>query len=221
MNNYIRIHQVSYSINGQAVLNNIDLSLARNQFVALVGPNGSGKTTLSKLIMGIIAPSRGYILVDNTDVKDLGLANIGSKIGYLFQNPNRQIFAATVMEELTFAYRFKKHQQPQLQQQVDEMLAVFELEHLSQAKTYFLSHGEKQRVALAAILLNDPEYLILDEPTTGLDQKRKKELSRLLQKIRSKNIGMLMISHDHQFVLEQADRIIELDRGGVVNEQHS
>ncbi|HBH13695.1 MAG: ABC transporter related [Clostridiales bacterium 38_11] len=218
MNEFIRIERLFCSLNKVQVLRNINMTLNSKEFVSIIGPNGSGKTTLGKVITGIIKQDSGEIFIDNKNIKDLSLPEIGRKIGYLFQNPDRQIFASTVYEELSFALKYKKTSIDIIEKRVGEILDIFELNHLRDASTYSLSQGEKQRLAIGAILLNDPEYLILDEPTTGLDPKRKNELSKLLNSLIN-HVGILLISHDKAFVLKHSDRIIELYDGSLKNDK--
>lgn len=218
MSEFIRIEKLFCSLNKVQVLKNINISLNKNEFVSIIGPNGSGKTTLGKVVTGIIKQDSGDIFIDGKNIKDLSLPQIGGKIGYLFQNPDRQIFAPRVYEELSFALKYKKTSTDIIEQRVNEVLDIFELGHLRNASTYSLSQGEKQRLAIGAILLNDPEYLILDEPTTGLDPKRKNELNKLLNTL-IKKVGVLLISHDKTFVLNHSHRIIELYDGSIINDK--
>ncbi|MBV1759275.1 MAG: energy-coupling factor ABC transporter ATP-binding protein [Dethiosulfatibacter sp.] len=218
MNDFIRIEKLFCSLNKIQVLRNINLTLYKNEFASVVGPNGSGKTTLGKIATGIIKQDSGDVFIGDKNTRDLSLPEIGRKIGYLFQNPDRQIFAPTVFEELSFALKYKKTPSTIVEQRVNEILNIFELNQLKNASTYSLSQGEKQRLAIGAILLNDPEYLILDEPTTGLDPKRKNELSKLLNTLIN-HVGILLISHDKAFVLKHSHRIIELYDGSIINDK--
>lgn len=206
------------SLNKVQVLKNINLVLNRKEFVSLVGPNGSGKTTLGKVSTGIIKPDSGNIFIDGKDISSLSLSEIGRKIGYLFQNPDRQIFAPTVYEDLSFALKYKRTPTDIIEKRVNEVLDMFELKHLKDASIYRLSQGEKQRLAIGGILLNDPQYLILDEPTTGLDPKRKNDLSRILKSL-IEHVGILLISHDKSFVLEHSHRIVELRDGSIIDDK--
>jgi len=220
MCDYIRLHNVTVCLRGRVVLKEINLALKQQEFVAVIGPNGSGKTSLGKTILGIFKPTVGEVLIDDTNIDQLSLSDVGKRIGYLFQNPNRQIFAPTVYEELVFGLKYRHLSSAEIELQVADIIKDLGLEHLKARQTYDLSQGEKQRVALAAIILNNPHYLVLDEPTTGLDKLNKLNLSLVLDKIKSKKIGVLMISHDMDFVSKHSDRIIELRNGSVVNDAY-
>ncbi len=215
MTNFITIKNMSCSIGDTHILKNINLDFPGKGFVSLTGPNGSGKTTLGKVITGILPFQTGEVLIEGLDLKSMALPQIGRKIGYLFQNPDKQIFAPTVLEELAFGMKFKNCSEEEIRKKTNEMLDIFDLRLIKDSTSYFLSQGEKQRLAIAAVLLNNPEFLILDEPTTGLDIKRKEDLSTYLDRIRDK-VGILMISHDKSFINRHSDRIIKLEEGCVV-----
>jgi energy-coupling factor transport system ATP-binding protein len=216
---FIKVENLYFKYKKNDTLKDINLTLDNSQFVSMIGSNGSGKTTLGKLITGILKPYKGNIYVDNKNVSDLRLADIGKKIGYLFQNPSRQIFATDVYDELTFAMKFNKVDKKVIDEKVEKIIEDFDLNKIRDSKCHTLSQGEKQRLALGTLLLNDPEYLILDEPTTGLDMKRKENLSNILNHINSQGVGILMISHDMEFVKKHSNRIIELNDGRIVDDK--
>lgn len=216
---YIKIQNLSYQVKNKVILDDINLVLDKHQCTALVGHNGSGKTTLGKHIVGILQPTNGEVLVDNINVGDLKLYEIGKKIGYLFQNPERQIFAPTVYEEIEFASKFNEVSEREIENKVEEILKAFDLSDKKSTKTYNMSQGEKQRVALATIMLMNPEYLVLDEPTTGLDTTRKEEFGKLLDGFIENGIGVLLISHDRKFISEHATRVVEMKAGKIAYEK--
>lgn len=197
------------------VLKNINLAIDSTGLTALIGSNGSGKTTLGKLMTGILKPVKGRVLIDGEDTTIMSLGKIGSKIGYMFQDPDRQIFAPTVEEELSFVMRVQGYEKVVIHDRVREALSRFHLEHVKDSFPFYLSRGEKQRLAIAAVLVNQPGFLILDEPTTALDVKRRNELVGILKELLQKGIGMLVIGHDHKLINAYADRVIELCRGEV------
>ncbi len=213
---FIHLSKVSFSYKrGEEILKNIDLTLQQNQITAIRGDNGSGKTTLGKLLVGILKPNTGSIFIDCRRVSEMSLGEIGKQIGYLFQEPERQIFTATVGEELSFSLEINNVEDPTTQYRITELLELFHLLPLIDQFPFLLSRGEKQRLAMASILINQPRFLILDEPTTGLDKVRRSILSELLQQQRAKGVGMLVITHDEAFVNELADRIIILEGGEI------
>jgi energy-coupling factor transport system ATP-binding protein len=215
---YFEVDQISYGVRGRNIFNHVSCQLNQAEFVSLVGSNGIGKTTLAKLMMGILTPEAGQIRLDGKPMSKLALYEVGRKIGYLFQNPTSQIFCATIQEELLFAQRFQGGETPEGEARAEEMIDVFSLHEAKDSPVHALSHGEKQRLALATIMMSQPEYLILDEPTTGLDQVRKAELGKYLKEIHQSGVGILMISHDHGFVKEMSQRILRMDEEGLHEE---
>lgn len=218
MNNYIALKGVQCYLDKTKILNNINLTIGNKEWVSIIGPNGSGKTTLSKVIMGMVKHSHGTVTIDGQTVNEMTLAEIGQKIGYLFQNPGKQIFTPTVYEELSFAYEYNSNLNTDHKEKaINEILDIFDLKKLKHKSNYFLSPGEKQRLALASILINKPEFLILDEPTTGLDSKRKETLSNLLKRYENR-LGILLISHDLDFVKKHAHRTLLMESGCITGE---
>ena len=194
----------------------MDLSISKEICTAITGPNGSGKTTLGKLMTGILIPQKGSVFLDGRDLSMLTPGQTGRKIGYLFQNPDLQIFTLSVKEELLFTHRFLGDPGKDIEPEADRMLELFHLSDLKDHVPFNLSRGERQRLALAAVMMNGPGYLILDEPTTGLDNVRKKILLDILRKQLENGTGMSIISHDYDFIGELSDRIIEIDEGKLI-----
>jgi len=217
---YIELDDVSFAYKKDApVIGGLSLQLYREQFTAITGPNGSGKTTLGKLMTGILRPQIGRIFICGRDSTEMKLGEIGQRIGYLFQNPGLQIFAPSVREEISFALELKGEDKGEIQEKVSRSLKDFDLSHLADAFPFRLSRGEQQRLAIAAVLINSPGFLILDEPTTGLDMERRRALSEILAGLRNKGIGMAVISHDRAFISRLADRTIRMYGGEIVEDR--
>ncbi|HHV46352.1 MAG TPA: ABC transporter ATP-binding protein [Tissierellia bacterium] len=213
---YIEIRDVDFEYEkGKSVFQNLSLNIDKNETIALMGPNGSGKTTLGKLMAGILKPTKGQVNVFSRDTRGIPLHEIGLRIGYLFQNPEKQFFANTVYDELGFVMKIKGYDEEYIKEKVEEKLELFQLKGLVNHSPFLLSQGEKQRLAIAAVLMNEPEYLILDEPTTGLDKKRKDMLLNLLFMLKNQGIGMTIISHDRRFVERICSRFIYISRGEI------
>lgn len=214
MTAFIGLEAVSFSWpRGPAVLDGLDLNIKATDTLALMGANGSGKTTLAKIIMGLIRPQEGRVLLAGKPVQDYSLAQRGRKVGYVFQNPERQFFAASVKDEIGFPMKFRGLSPEIIQERVGEMLTLFELESRAEAFPFNLSQGEKQRLALAATMALKPEFIILDEPSTGLDRVRKGRLVAALERVREQGIGFLLISHDHAFSREVCAQAMTLKGG--------
>lgn len=207
-----------YSRNAN-IINQVSLSLYKGETVALVGPNGAGKTTLGKLVTGILQPVSGQLWLFGKDASHMPLHHIGQKIGYCFQNPEHQLLTMSVKEEIAFALKYRGVAQDQIERVVEQLLSLLELEHLRDSLPLNLSWGEKRRVVLAACLALEPEYLVLDEPTIGLDEEKIKIFNGILKRLRQAGIGMLLISHNKRFVEENAQRLIAMEGGKIVDDR--
>lgn len=184
------------------------------KITAVTGANGTGKTTLSKLILGILRPQSGEIYIDGDNARELTLASAGRRVGYVMQNPARQIFSPTVKEEMEFGLRILGLDADRIRQKTDEYLKYFDIAKYADGFPFALSRGEKQRLVLAAVLAMEPAYLMLDEPTASLDSKRKEMLRNYLLKIRAeRGCGIIIISHDREFVEACADKRVHLEAG--------
>ena len=219
MNNCIEINNISYKYSkGKSVFNGFSLKLNCEESTVLTGKNGSGKTTLAKIIMGILKPQLGEIKIYGHDANDLSLGKTGEMIGYVFQYPERQLFATSVMEELTFPLIIKGKKKEEAYGQAEEMIKIFDLEKVKDSYPFFLSYGEKRRLAIASVLMNKPKYLILDEPTASLDPDRIEALSNVLDELNNKKIGILSISHNKDFIKRHGQRVINLEGGRISND---
>ncbi len=200
------------------MIDGLSISLYKGETAAFIGPNGAGKTTLGKLLTGIIKPAAGQLLIFGEDACSLPLSRIGQKVGYCFQNPRQQLLAASVEEEIAFGLTYRGASRDYIAATVNSLLELFEIEHLRGAFPLNLSWGEKRRVVLAACLALNPQYLVLDEPTVGLDAERIRTFNRVLARLRDNGIGMLLISHDQDFVRENAGRILPMEGGLIVDD---
>lgn len=219
MNNVIEINNISFKYNKKNnIFENFSLKINSAETTFLTGKNGCGKTTLVKLIMGILKPQSGNINIFGQNTSKISLGQSGELIGYVFQNSERQFFSKSVLEELTFPLLFKGMEEKEVYNRAEEMLKFFGLEGLEDRYPFLLSTGEKKRLAIASVLMNKPKYLILDEPTACLDKKRIDDLSDILNKLKSNNIGILIISHNKEFINCHAERIIKLDGGKIIDD---
>jgi len=214
---YIFLKNVCYSIKGTKIISGLNLSIERSEFVALIGENGCGKTTLTKLLLGILKKETGEIKLDGMDIEKYKLHEVGNKIGYVFQNPSYQIFAPTILEELSFAMKYKGIDEEIIKLRAEDIIDKFSLCDVRDVTTYNLSQGEKRRLAIGCIMMNECEFVILDEPTVGLDAERKTILMEYLSEINKQGVGIIIVSHDIEIVSKYAHRII-LMKDGRTNE---
>ena len=195
------------------VLSGFSARFELGEIVALTGKNGSGKTTLTKLLVGILRPLSGSILIDDLCISGMDLFEIGRRVGYVFQNPNRQLFCDTVYNEVAYGLRNLGLNETKVSQKVDYYLEYFDLRRYHKTYPGKLSLGEKQRLALAAVLALGTNYLILDEPTTGLDGRRMKEFGDMMIKLRQEfDCGIVFVSHETDFIASYADRELVIAR---------
>jgi energy-coupling factor transporter ATP-binding protein EcfA2 len=212
-NPVITLKNVRYRYEGYTeALKEINLALHRGERVALMGRNGSGKSTLLKNIVGLLRPQQGRVNILGRDTRQTDLLDITRRVGFVPQNPGRLLFHETVAEELAFTRH--AHQLPPTD--FADLLQSLGLAELTQAYPRDLSSGERQRVALAAILAAEPEILLLDEPTRGLDYQNKVLLTRILNDLSGRGITIIMATHDVELVAHCADRVIIMGEGQVV-----
>ena len=220
--NSIELKNVSFEyIRGKEIIKNIDVNINIRDITCIIGPNGGGKTTLGKLMVGILKPDLGEIYLLGENIAAMSLGQIGRRIGYLFQNPEKQFFSNTVEDEIKFILEIKNLNKEYIEKKVESLLNLFQLNHVKASFPLKLSQGEKQCLALAAILANEPEYLILDEPTKGLDMERRNTLVQTLKNLHSKGIGMTVITHDYAFINQISDRVLRMYRGEIVEDKRN
>ncbi|MEL7564902.1 MAG: energy-coupling factor transporter ATPase [Dehalobacterium sp.] len=211
-----RLENVWFSYpNGEESLKNINLDIAEGTFTVLMGENGAGKTTLFKILNGLLKPSRGHVKILGRDTKKLSVEEIAPQVGYLSQDPNDYLFLPTVWEELTFSLKNLNLPDQGISREIGEQLG---LTGYLDSNPRDLSSGERQRVALASVLVNQPKLLLLDEPTRGLDYLLKEKLGEILWEFQKKGITIFIITHDIEFAAEYAQEIILMADGTVVGQ---
>lgn len=207
----LSLQGVSAGWSRRDVLRDVDLDLCPGELVALMGRNGSGKTTLLRLVAGFHRPDRGRVVLAGRDTARLHPAEIAQQVGYLPQNPSALFFAETLETELAFT--LKHHRAPG--RDPEETLAGLGLAHAAQRNPRDLSGGERERAALAAVLVGAPRVLLLDEPTRGMDAMRKRSLAAILTRLRAEGVAILLATHDVELVADIATRVVLLGDGRV------
>jgi len=201
---------------GPRVLDAINFRIRPGEFVAIVGQNGSGKTTLAKHLVGLLKPTEGRVLLEGRDCATLRPAETAHKAGYVFQNPDHQIFAATVEAEVAFGPRNFGLSAEESERRVAEVLHAVNLEDARERDPFLLSKGERQRLAVASVLALRPRLLILDEPTTGLDYREQRRMMRLVSDLNRAGIATIIITHAPWLVAEYARRVVLMRRGRIL-----
>lgn len=218
---FIQMEKIEFGYKrSQRIIPGVSGSFWCHHCTAIVGANGSGKTTLGKLLAGILKPWSGKVWIQKETTTQLRLGQIGQRVGYVFQEPDRQLFAPSVREELLFVARLQGMLDSAVEGKAQQMLAEFGLDHVADSFPHALSRGEKQRLALAAVLMQEPGFLILDEPTTGLDKERRQQLTEHVQTLKAAGVGFVIISHDDRFVNNNADRVLTMSGGEIVDDSH-
>ena len=195
-------------------LDGVTLEIAEGSFVAVLGHNGSGKSTFAKTLNAILLPSGGQVFVDGLDTADdEKLYDIRQRVGMVFQNPDNQLVATLVEEDVAFAPENLGVPQDELRQRVDEALAAVGMSGFQDRATYALSGGQKQRVAIAGIIAMRPRYLVLDEPTAMLDPVGRREVMNAIRELNRKfGMTVVLITH-HMNEAAGADRVLVIDHG--------
>lgn len=184
--------------------------------MTVVGHTGSGKSTLAQHLNGLLIPQSGSVVVDGTEVREKSpdLRAVRRKVGLVFQYPEQQLFAENVFEEVAFAPRNWGVHEAEILGLVQSSLALVGLDgQYLERSPFHLSGGEKRKVAIASVLASTPEYLVLDEPTAGLDSFSRKELVDLFTALKGKGYGILLVTHDLDIALQASDAILILNRG--------
>jgi energy-coupling factor transporter ATP-binding protein EcfA2 len=203
---------------GSPVLHGIDLDIHPGESIALIGQNGSGKTTLAKHMNGLLHPSRGTVRLSGKDTRETAAGELAAVAGYVFQNPDHQIFSATVEQELAFGPRNLSLSDREVEDRVGESIERFRLEDVRDRHPTLLGRGLRRRVAIASAYALLPDLLILDEPTVGLDRRMSNELTELMRDMVAGGRTVVLISHDMRLVGEFAERVIIMHEGDVIGD---
>jgi energy-coupling factor transporter ATP-binding protein EcfA2 len=213
----IELEDCSYSYDSRAMaLQGVSCCVERGSWIALIGPNGSGKSTLAKLCNGLLRPQRGRVSILGEDVQQRPVGEIARQVGYLFQNPDHQIFAPTVREEIAFGLENLGFSTRETEWRVEEALAQFGLESFADRPPAMLGYGLRRQLTVASLLALRPPILILDEPTTGLDWAHTRVVLDCMQALHQAGHTILLVTHDMQLVAEQADYVLLLNQGQLV-----
>jgi energy-coupling factor transport system ATP-binding protein len=200
---------------GVEALKGFKLKIQNGEFLAIMGENGAGKTTLVKHFNGLLKPTKGKVLVDGVETTKVSVATLARKVGFVFQNPDHQLFSETVEEEIAFALKNFGFSNDIIEKRVTWALNLLGLAQYRKTSPFMLSGGERKRVALASVLAWDPEILILDEPTIGQDYQQKEKLRQFILQMKEQEKTVVIVTHDVEFVAECNPRVL-LMRGGKI-----
>ncbi|WP_370224971.1 ABC transporter ATP-binding protein [Cytobacillus sp.] len=209
---------LSFYKDGKDLLKNISFSVKKGEFVAIAGSNGSGKTTLSRLLAGLYAPSKGNILFNDRSLSHWKEQELRLKLGYVFQNPEHQFIADSVYNEIAFSLKIQRIPDADIQKMVLAVLDQVNLLQHADIHPFSLSQGQKRRLSVASMLVNEQDLLLLDEPTFGQDARTSAELMGLLETKIQSGGSVLMITHDMEILHSYADKVIILSDGEKIYE---
>ncbi|HLE76114.1 MAG TPA: ATP-binding cassette domain-containing protein [Candidatus Bathyarchaeia archaeon] len=213
----IEVEEVNFTYpNGVEALKHVSLVVKNGEFIAIMGQNGAGKTTLVKHFNGLLKPSKGMIRVDGVETTKTSVAALARKVGFVFQNPDHQLFSETVEEEIAFALKNFGFEEEAIQKRVTWALNLLGLTQYRKTSPFMLSGGERKRVALASVLAWDPEILILDEPTIGQDYQQKEKLRQFIVQMQTQGKTVVIVTHDVEFVAECNPRVVLMKEGKIV-----
>ena len=211
----IEFENVSASYDGELpILRDVSFRIPDGDFVAFVGTNGAGKSTTMRLVNGLLKPSSGQVLIDGVPTTQLRTSQLAAKVGFLFQNPNRQICCSTVREELLFGFRAQGRADAEAEAKVDAMIERFGFD--GDAEPFLLNRGTRQLLALASIIVMEPPVVVLDEPTTGLDFRECAKVMDVIAELNARGTTVIMVCHDMEVVADYAKRVIAMTAGQVV-----
>ena len=196
------------------ILNDVSFTIEDGEFIAFVGTNGAGKSTTMRLINGLLKPTAGQVLIDGTPTTQLKTSELARRVGFLFQNPDRQICCNSVRDELEFGFKAQGALTDEARARVEAIIDEFGFD--PDAEPYLLNRGTRQLLALASIIVMEPPVIVLDEPTTGLDFRECQKVMEIVARLHREGKTIVMVCHDMEVVGDYAQRIVVMTRGELV-----
>ena len=212
----LEFKDVSFSYDTTANVQNLNVKVEKGDFIAIIGSNGAGKSTFSKLCNGLLTPTTGDVFVLNKNTRREKVSSLAKHIGFLFQNPDRQICCNTVREEIAFSLRNNGIPEDEIKRRVKATLEEFGFD--GKTEPFNLSRGQRQRLCLACLIALNPEILILDEPTTGLDYKECMMMMNRIKQLNENGTTVIMVCHDMEVVLDFAKTVVVMNRGQILEQ---
>jgi len=213
----IEVRNVDYVYpNGFHALKNINLTVGRNEIVGIIGQNGAGKSTFLKNLTGLLKPTSGEILVEGTNIREITVAKLSTRIGFVLQNPDRQLFANTIREEVSYGPTNLKLPPEEAQARMLEALTFVNLEDKLEEYPPALSKGERAKVVIASVLAMKPRIIVLDEPTTGQDYKGCHQIMKIAQRFHEMGHTVLVVTHHMSLVTDYCKRAVVFCKGQIL-----
>ncbi|NIU38457.1 ATP-binding cassette domain-containing protein [Candidatus Bathyarchaeota archaeon] len=215
--NVIEVKGVCFAYpTGVEALKEVSLEIRDGEFVAIMGSNGAGKTTLVKHFNGLLKPASGEVFVDGVSTRSVSTASLARVVGFVFQNPDHQLFCETVEEEVAYALKNFGFEEGIVKSRVTWALNLLGLTQYRQTSPFMLSGGERKRLALASVLAWDPQVVVLDEPTIGQDYEQKEKLRQFIVQLNAQGKTVVVVTHDVEFVADCGPRIVLMAEGKIV-----
>ncbi|NLL91557.1 MAG: ABC transporter ATP-binding protein [Ruminococcaceae bacterium] len=202
--------------NGFKALENINIVINEGERVAIVGQNGAGKTTCVKMMNGLNKPTEGDVIVDGMNTKDKTTAFIAKSVGYVFQNPDEQIFNSTVRAEVEYVLRYFKLPEKEIKERVKRAVQLTDIAGYLDINPLDLPYPIRKFVAIAAVIASKPKYIILDEPTAGQDKHGTETLSMMISELEKDGVTVITITHDMDFAVANFDRIVAMSQKKII-----
>ncbi|HOA41491.1 MAG TPA: ABC transporter ATP-binding protein [Halanaerobiales bacterium] len=199
-------------------LKGVNLEIKKDDVVSIIGQNGSGKTTLVRHFNGLLKPTSGKVYLFDEDTEGQSVAEMSRRCGYVFQNPNHQIFTTKVIEELEVGPRNFNFTAAEMKESIERVVELMDLKDILEQHPMTLDYTTKKIVTIASVLAFKPEVLILDEPTGGLDEVGRQMLTRIINMMHDEGHTVIMISHDMDYVAENSSRVIVMCQGEVLDD---
>jgi energy-coupling factor transport system ATP-binding protein len=197
-------------------LKGVSITIKDGEFVAIMGQNGAGKSTFVKHFNGLLKPTSGKVRADGIETTKTSVATLARNVGFVFQNPDHQLFSETVEAEIAFALKNFGFEADVIEKRVTWALNLLSLTQYRKTSPFLLSGGERKRVALASVLAWDPKTLILDEPTIGQDHEQKEKLRQFIMQMQTQKKTVVIVTHDVEFVAESNPRVVLMKEGKIV-----
>ena len=212
----ITFDHVSYEVEGRTIIDDVSFCIEAGEFVSFVGTNGAGKSTTMRLINGLLEPTSGCVRTAGRLTSETKSSEIARRVGFLFQNPDRQICCNTVHEELMFGFMAQKADPDVARRRVDAIVERFGFR--PDAEPYLLNRGTRQLLALASVIVCEPEVVVLDEPTTGLDYRECEKVMEAVEELHERGTTIVMVCHDMEVVSDHARRVVAMTEGRVIGD---
>lgn len=212
----ITFDHVSYEVEGRTIIDDVSFCIEAGEFVSFVGTNGARKSTTMRLINGLLKPTSGCVRTAGRLTSETKSSEIARRVGFLFQNPDRQICCNTVHEELMFGFMAQKADPDVARRRVDAIVERFGFR--PDAEPYLLNRGTRQLLALASVIVCEPEVVVLDEPTTGLDYRECEKVMEAVEELHERGTTIVMVCHDMEVVSDHARRVVAMTEGRVIGD---